>query len=84
VVWSWRPLGTFVALGPTIQVDSASIVRFGLFEADLARSVLSRQGIRIKIQEQPFRILTMLLQQNGEIVRRETTISVALAERYSR
>jgi Tol biopolymer transport system component/DNA-binding winged helix-turn-helix (wHTH) protein len=60
-----------VALGSTIQVDSASIVRFGLFEADLARSVLSRQGIRIKIQEQPFRILAMLLQQNGEIVRRE-------------
>jgi len=60
-----------VAPGSIIQVDSASIVRFGLFEADLARSVLSRQGIRIKIQEQPFRILTMLLQQNGEIVRRE-------------
>ena len=54
-----------------IQIDSTAIVRFGLFEVDLARSTLSRQGVRIKIQEQPFRILAMLLQQNGEIVPRE-------------
>jgi len=60
-----------VALDSNIQIDSAAIVRFGLFEVDLVRSALNRQGIRIKIQEQPFRILAMLLQQNGEIVRRE-------------
>jgi len=53
------------------NIDSLVIVRFGLFEADLARSTLSRQGVRIKIQEQPFRILAMLLQRNGEIVKRE-------------
>jgi Tol biopolymer transport system component/DNA-binding winged helix-turn-helix (wHTH) protein len=63
--------GDFVTLDSNAQVDSAAIVRFGLFEVDLGRSMLSRQGIRIKIQEQPFRILSMLLQQNGEIVRRE-------------
>src|SRR6266403_431814 len=60
-----------VALDSNIQIDSAAIVRFGLFEVDLVRSALNRQGIRIKIQEQPFRILAILLQQNGEIVRRE-------------
>src|ERR1700737_3733427 len=45
--------------------------KVGLFEVDLTRSILSRQGIRIKLQEQPFRILALLLQQNGEIVKRE-------------
>ena len=53
------------------SIDPAVIVRFGLFEVDLARSTLSRQGIRVKIQEQPFRILAMLLERNGEIVKRE-------------
>src|SRR5229473_1018964 len=53
------------------KIDSALIVKFGLFEADLARSTLSRQGVRIKIQEQPFRILAMLLRRNGEIVKRD-------------
>lgn len=54
-----------------IQIDSGATVRFGLFEVNLARSALTRQGIRVRIQDQPFRILAMLLQQNGEIVRRE-------------
>src|SRR6202171_567171 len=50
---------------------ASATVKFGLFEVDLGRSTLSRQGIRIKIQEQPFRILELLLRQNGEIVTRE-------------
>src|SRR5271170_2688647 len=53
------------------KVDSTTIVRFGLFEIDLGRSTLARQGIRLKIQEQPFRILDLLLRQHGEIVTRE-------------
>ena len=63
--------GDCLALDSNTSIDSGVIVRFGLFEVDLARSTLSRQGIRIKIQEQPFRILAMLLQRNGEIVKRE-------------
>ena len=45
--------------------------RFGLFEADLGRGTLTRQGHRLKLQEQPFRILCLLLQQPGQIVSRE-------------
>lgn len=45
-------------------------LKFGLFEADLAGRTLTRQGIRLKLQEQPFRILAMLLQQPGETVSR--------------
>jgi Tol biopolymer transport system component/DNA-binding winged helix-turn-helix (wHTH) protein len=66
-----KPYGDWAALDSNTKIESAVIVKFGLFEVDLAGSTLSRQGIRVKIQEQPFRILAMLLQRNGEIVKRE-------------
>jgi len=53
------------------RVDSKLAVRFGLYEVNLLHGVLSRQGVRLKIQEQPFRILALLLQRPGEIVTRE-------------
>jgi Tol biopolymer transport system component/DNA-binding winged helix-turn-helix (wHTH) protein len=56
---------------PGPDISTASRVRFGLFEADLVRGTLSRQGTRLKLQVQPFRILSLLLQQPGEIVTRE-------------
>jgi Tol biopolymer transport system component/DNA-binding winged helix-turn-helix (wHTH) protein len=45
--------------------------RFGLFEADLASGELYKHGRLIHIQEQPFRILAMLLERPGEVVSRE-------------
>jgi DNA-binding winged helix-turn-helix (wHTH) protein/Tol biopolymer transport system component len=47
------------------------VYRFGLFEADLELGTLTRQGIPIKLQEQPFRILSLLLESSGEILTRE-------------
>ncbi|HZC35716.1 MAG TPA: winged helix-turn-helix domain-containing protein, partial [Chthoniobacterales bacterium] len=47
------------------------IVQFGLFELDLDARELRKSGIRIKLQEQPFQILVMLLERRGEIVTRE-------------
>src|SRR5579875_546952 len=46
-------------------------LRFGLFEADLATGELRKSGIRIRIQAQPFRVLTFLLERPGEVVTRE-------------
>ncbi len=46
-------------------------VRFGIFEADLEQLLLSKNGLRIKLQEQPFQILAMLLERPGELVTRE-------------
>jgi Tol biopolymer transport system component/DNA-binding winged helix-turn-helix (wHTH) protein len=54
------------------KIDAATIIRFGLFEIDLIRGTLTRQGVRLRIQEQPFRILELLLRESGEIVSRET------------
>ena len=46
-------------------------IQFGDFEADLRAGELRRDGSRIKLQEQPFRVLTLLLEHPGEVVSRE-------------
>ena len=50
---------------------SRQIVCFGAFQADLHSFELRKSGIRIKIQEQPFRVLQILLEHPGEMVRRD-------------
>src|ERR1041385_7880698 len=45
--------------------------RFGVFETDLRAGELRKCGIRIKLQSQPFKLLTILLSRAGEIVSRE-------------
>jgi DNA-binding winged helix-turn-helix (wHTH) protein len=50
---------------------SSTVLRFGVFEVDLREGELRKQGKRIKIQEQPFHVLTVLLQRPGEVVTRE-------------
>jgi DNA-binding winged helix-turn-helix (wHTH) protein len=47
------------------------VVHFGVFEADLRSGELRKHGLKVKIQEQPFRVLAMLLEQPGQIVTRE-------------
>ncbi len=53
------------------STTSRQLYRFGLFEADLELGTLTRQGLPVKIQEQPFRILALLLESSGEILTRE-------------
>jgi DNA-binding winged helix-turn-helix (wHTH) protein len=47
------------------------LIRFGVFEANLETSELRKRGVRIKIQEQPFQILAMLLERRGQVVTRD-------------
>ena len=47
------------------------IIRFGAYEADLREASLTKAGIRIRLQEQPFQILVLLLERPGQIVTRE-------------
>jgi Tol biopolymer transport system component/DNA-binding winged helix-turn-helix (wHTH) protein len=46
-------------------------VRFGIFEADLQTGELRRNGANVKLQEQPFQVLALLLEKPGEIVTKE-------------
>jgi TolB-like protein/DNA-binding winged helix-turn-helix (wHTH) protein len=47
------------------------ILCFGSFEVDLASGELRRQGRKIRLQDQPFRLLALLLERAGEVVTRE-------------
>jgi TolB-like protein/DNA-binding winged helix-turn-helix (wHTH) protein/Flp pilus assembly protein TadD len=46
-------------------------LRFGVFELDLQTGQLRKHGLRIRLQEQPFQVLAMLLSHQGEVVTRE-------------
>ena len=45
--------------------------RFGVFELDLRAGELRRSGLKVKLQEQPFQVLTLLLEKPGEVVTRD-------------
>src|SRR4051812_13096424 len=46
-------------------------VRFGAFEVDLRAGELFKQGVKVRLQQQPFRVLALLLEHRGEVVTRE-------------
>jgi DNA-binding winged helix-turn-helix (wHTH) protein/TolB-like protein/Tfp pilus assembly protein PilF len=48
-----------------------SLVRFANFEVDLRAGELRREGSRVRLQEQPFLLLAVLLEYAGEVVTRE-------------
>jgi eukaryotic-like serine/threonine-protein kinase len=53
------------------QTSNPRLIRFGIFEADLSAGELRKSGSRIRLQEQPFQILTMLLERPGQVITRE-------------
>jgi DNA-binding winged helix-turn-helix (wHTH) protein len=60
---------TLVAMSPT--PSTGAIVRFGIYEANLAAGELRKNGAKIRLQEQPFQVLAVLLERPGEVVARE-------------
>lgn len=62
----------FCKLTPNMYTaQDPRIVRFGSFEADLHTRELRKHGLKVKLQEQPFQVLAMLLARPGELVTRE-------------
>jgi len=53
------------------ETQPARRYRFGTFEADAASGELRRQGIRVRINAQPFQLLLMFLERQGEVLTRE-------------
>src|SRR2546428_825498 len=47
------------------------VLRFGLFEVDLGAHELRRNEVKLKIQGQPFEVLSLLLERPGDVVTRE-------------
>src|SRR5215472_6806004 len=59
--------------GPEMEESNSlsSLIRFGIFEVELQAGELRKQGFKVKLQEQPFQVLVMLLERRGEVVTRD-------------
>jgi Tol biopolymer transport system component/DNA-binding winged helix-turn-helix (wHTH) protein len=60
-----------VGNGNGSETPEARTRRFGVFELDLRAGELRRNGMKVKLQEQPFQVLAQLLEKPGEVVTRE-------------
>jgi TolB-like protein/DNA-binding winged helix-turn-helix (wHTH) protein/Tfp pilus assembly protein PilF len=47
------------------------VVKFGVFDVDMRAGRLCKAGLRVKLQEQPFQVLAVLLERPGEVITRE-------------
>ena len=56
---------------PAPAEPSRRIARFGVFELDLAAGELRKNGVKLRLQEQPLQVLALLLERAGIVVTRE-------------
>src|SRR5580693_4569485 len=57
--------------GETPPRNGSRTIRFGAFEADLHSGEVRKSGNRVKLQDQPFKVLQILLERPGDLVSRE-------------
>src|ERR1700691_5450686 len=62
------------------QQRPTSVVRFGTYEVSLQSGEVRKSGLRIRIQQQPLKLLEILLERPGEVVTREELRSRVWAE----
>jgi Tol biopolymer transport system component/DNA-binding winged helix-turn-helix (wHTH) protein len=54
-----------------VSPQSASVCRFGAFELDLRVAELRKNGVKLRLQDQPYQVLLKLIEHHGEVVSRE-------------
>ena len=54
-----------------LSYEVRSVYRFGVFELEACTGELRRNGIKLKLQDQPYQVLRKLLEHAGQIVTRE-------------
>ena len=54
-----------------VPQNKSKVARFGVFELDLSAGELRKSGVKLRLQEQPFQVLALLLERAGEVVTRE-------------
>src|SRR5260221_920050 len=74
--------GSYLSMGKDLGIPVTDhgndLVSFGSFEADLRAGELWRNGSKVRLQEQPFQVLTVLLEKPGEVVTREELLNSLL------
>ncbi|HVO58162.1 MAG TPA: winged helix-turn-helix domain-containing protein [Dongiaceae bacterium] len=64
-------MGSNPVVSTEVPESKGEVVRFGVFEVDARAGELRRNGLKVKLQDQPFQILALLLERPGEVVSRE-------------
>jgi len=54
-----------------VSPQNTSFCRFGVFELDLRAAELRKNGVKLRLQDQPYQVLLKLIEHSGEIVSRE-------------
>jgi len=54
-----------------VPPHNARVARFGVFELDLSAGELRKSGVKLRLQDQPFQVLALLLERAGDVVTRE-------------
>jgi cholera toxin transcriptional activator len=54
-----------------VPPNQSKIAKFGVFEVDLVAGELRKSGVKLRLQGQPFQVLTYLLERPGEVITRE-------------
>jgi DNA-binding winged helix-turn-helix (wHTH) protein len=62
------------------EASDTPVVRFGRFEADFRCGELRHGGTKVKLQEQPFRALALLVERAGQVVTRKELAAVLWQE----
>jgi DNA-binding winged helix-turn-helix (wHTH) protein/Tol biopolymer transport system component len=55
----------------SLESKHQQVIHFGVFQLDLRAGELRKSGVKLKLQEQPFRVLCLLLERPGELISRE-------------
>ena len=55
----------------TVSPQNVSIRRFGVFELDIRTGELRKNGLKLRLQDQPYQVLVILVEHPGEVVSRE-------------
>jgi TolB-like protein/Tfp pilus assembly protein PilF len=69
-------------VGTPHKAPAHEFVRFGIFELDLRSSELRRKGVKVKLQQQPFEILRLLVAHPGQFVSRESIQKTLWPDNY--
>ena len=52
-------------------VSTSRLIKFGVFEVDLNKGEVRKNGLKLRLRGQPFQVLSILLEHRGEVVSRE-------------
>jgi len=66
-----RLAAVFDDLGAVVCPQNDFVCRFGVFELDSRAAELRKNGVKLRLQEQPYQILLKLIEHHGETVTRE-------------